>query len=122
MPLIGGNKHKVKKNLFMADDEKDAYDQIFLLALWCNFVIYKVRLLVKKFRLRNYNNELYLQPSIEENIEMVEKELDLQQIVELKLEDNTFQEVDEEIREKKIELIKENGGNHEMEIITWLFC
>ena len=53
---------------------------------------------------------------------MVEKELDLQQIVELKLEDNTFQEVDEEIKEKKIELIKENGGNHEMEIITWLFC
>ena len=101
MPLIGGNKHKVKKNLFMADDEKDAYDQIFLLALWWNFVIYKVRLLVKKFRLRNYNNELYLQPSIEEDLEMVEKDQDLQQVVELKLENNTLQEVDEEISKKK---------------------
>ena len=78
--------------------------------------------MVKKFRLRNYNNELYLQPSIEENLEVVEKDQDLQQVVELKLEDNTIQEVDEDIKEKKIELIKENGGNHEMEIITWLFC
>ena len=78
--------------------------------------------MVKKFRLRNYNNELYLQPSIGENLEVVEKDQDLQQVVELKLEDNTIQEVDEDIKEKKIELIKENGGNHEMEIITWLFC
>ena len=53
---------------------------------------------------------------------MVEKDQDLQQVVELKLEDNTIHEVDEDIKEKKIELIKENGGNHEMEIITWLFC
>ena len=59
----------------MANDEKDAYDQIFLLSLWCNFVIYKVRLLVKKFRLRNYNNELYLQPSIEEDLEMVKNQI-----------------------------------------------
>ena len=78
--------------------------------------------MVQKFRLRNYNNELYLQPSIGENLEVVEKDQDLQQVVELKLEDNTIQEVDEDIKEKKIELIKENGGNHEMEIITWLFC
>ena len=78
--------------------------------------------MVKKFRLRNYNNELYLQPLIGENLEVVEKDQDLQQVVELKLEDNTIQEVDEDIKEKKIELIKENGGNHEMEIITWLFC
>ena len=78
--------------------------------------------MVKKFRLRNYNNELYLQPSIGENLEVVEKDQDLQQVVELKLEDNTIQEVDEDIKEKKIELIEENGGNHEMEIITWLFC
>ena len=78
--------------------------------------------MVEKFRLRNYNNELYLQPSIGENLEVVEKDQDLQQVVELKLEDNTIQEVDEDIKEKKIELIKENGGNHEMEIITWLFC
>ena len=78
--------------------------------------------MVKKFRLRNYNNELYLQPSIGENLAVVEKDQDLQQVVELKLENNTIQEVDEDIKEKKIELIKENGGNHEMEIITWLFC
>ena len=50
-----------------------------------NFVIYKVRLLVEKFRLRNYNNELYLQPSIEKNLEVVEKDQDLQQVIELKL-------------------------------------
>ena len=74
--------------------------------------------MVEKFRLRNYNNELYLQPSIEVD----EKDQDLQQVVELKLEDNTLQEVDEDIKEKKIELMEENGGNHEMEIITWLFC
>jgi len=42
--------------------------------VWCNFVIYKVRLLVENFRLRNYNNELYLQPSIEKNLEVVEKD------------------------------------------------
>ena len=81
--------------------------------------------MVEKFRLRNYNNELYLQPSIEEDLEMVEKDQDLQQVVELKLENNTLQEVDEEIskkKEKRFELIEENGGNHEMEIITWLFC
>ena len=78
--------------------------------------------MVEKFRLRNYNNELYLQPSIGENLEVVEKDQDLQRVVELKLEDNAIQEVDEDIKEKKIELIKENGGNHEMEIITWLFC
>ena len=78
--------------------------------------------MVEKFRLRNYNNELYLQPSIGENLEVVEKDQDLQQDVELKLEDNTLQEVDEDIKEKKTELIEENGGNHEMEIITWLFC
>ena len=50
-----------------------------------NFVIYKVRLLVEKFRLMNYNNELYLQPSIEKNLEVVEKDQDLQQVIELKL-------------------------------------
>ena len=70
--------------------------------------------MVKKFRLRNYNNELYLQPLIGENLEVVEKDQDLQQVVELKLDDNTIQEVDEDIKEKKIELIEENGGNHEM--------
>ena len=46
------------------------------------------------------------------NLEVVEKDQDLQQVIELKLEDNTLQEVDEEIKEKKIELIEENGGNH----------
>ena len=58
--------------------------------------------MVENFRLRNYNNELYLQPSIEKNLEVVEKDQDLQQVVELKLEDNTLQEVDEEIKEKKL--------------------
>ena len=49
---------------------------------------------------------------LKKNLEVVEKDQDLQQVIELKLEDNTLQEVDEEIKEKKIELIEENGGNH----------
>ena len=46
--------------------------------------------MVEKFRLRNYNNELYLQPTIEKNLEVVEKDQDLQQVIELKLEDRSW--------------------------------
>ena len=42
----------------------------------------------------------------------------MQQVVELKLEDNTLQEVDEGDQRKEAGLKEENGGNHEMEIIT----
>ena len=65
----------------------------------------------KSLDLINYIDELYLQPSREdiilgmnniklnfENIiEVVEKDQDLQQDNNLKIEDNTLQEVDEEI-------------------------
>ena len=45
---------------------------------------------------------------------MAEKDQDLQQFVELKLEDTTFQNFDYEVKEKKIELIVDNGENQEM--------
>ena len=45
---------------------------------------------------------------------MIEKDQDLQQFVELKLEDTTFQNFDDEVKEKKIELIVDNGENQEM--------
>ena len=42
----------VKKNLFMAKDEKDACYQILSIGLWWTFVVYKTRLLLaKKFTL-----------------------------------------------------------------------
>ena len=48
---------------------------------------------------------------------MIEKDQDLQQFVELKLEDTTFQNFDDEVKEKKIELIVDNGEN-DQEIVT----
>ena len=47
---------------------------------------------------------------------MVEKDQDLQQVVELKLEDTTCQKFDEEVKEKKVELIVDNDKNQEMVI------
>ena len=49
-----------------------------------------------------------MQPISKENFEMVEKYQDLQQVVELKLEDTTCQKFDEEVKEKKVELIMDN--------------
>ena len=48
---------------------------------------------------------------------MIEKDQDLQQFVELKLESTTFQNFDDEVKEKKIELIVDNGEN-DQEIVT----
>ena len=67
---------------------------------------------------RNYINEVCIQPSreyiklginniepsFEDNIEVVEKDQLLQQVDELKLEDNISQEIDEEIKEEKKKL------------------
>ena len=67
---------------------------------------------------RNYINEVCIQPSrediklginnielsFEDNIEVVEKDKLLQQVDELKLEDNISQEIDEEIKEEKKKL------------------
>lgn len=55
--------------------------------------------------------------SFEEKFEVVKKDKVLQQVDKLMIEHNTFQEFDEEIKEKKIELIGENGKNLDMEII-----
>ena len=52
-----------------------------------------------------------------ENFKVIEKDQDLQQFVELKLEDTTFQNFDDEVKEKKIELIVDNGEN-DQEIVT----
>ena len=58
-----------------------------------------------------------MQSISKENFEVVEKYQDLQQVVELKFKDSTFQNFNEEIKEKKIELIVDNGINQEMVII-----
>ena len=43
-----------------------------------------------------------MQPISKENFEANEKDQDLQQYAELKLEDITFQKFDEDVKEKKI--------------------
>ena len=55
-----------------------------------------------------------MQSISKENFKVAEKDQDLQQFVELKLEDTTFQNFDYEVKEKKIELIVDNGENQEM--------
>ena len=47
---------------------------------------------------------------------MVKKEQDLQQVIELKIKDTTCQKFDEDIKEKKNELIVDNDRNQEMVI------
>ena len=55
-----------------------------------------------------------MQSISKENFKVIEKDQDLQQFVELKLEDTTFQNFDDEVKEKKIELIVDNGENQEI--------
>ena len=43
------------------------------------------------------------------------KKIILQKVDEIKLEDYTFQNIDEEVKDKKIELIEKNDKNQEME-------
>ena len=52
-----------------------------------------------------------------ENFEVVEKDQDFQQVVELKLEDTICQKFDEENKETTVELIVDNDKNEEMVII-----
>ena len=60
-----------------------------------------------------------------ENFEVVKKDQDLQQVIELKVEDNTCQKFedttcqkfDEEVKETNVELIVEDHKNQEMVII-----
>ena len=58
-----------------------------------------------------------MQPISKENFEVNEKDQDLQQFAKLKLEDITFQKFDEDVKEKKIELIVNNGKNQKIVII-----
>ena len=51
------------------------------------------------------------QPISKENFEVVKKDQDLQQVIELKIEDTTCQKLDEEVKEKKVELIVEYDRN-----------
>ena len=43
-----------------------------------------------------------------ENFEVVKKDQILQEVIELKIEDTTCQKFDEEVKEKKVELIMDN--------------
>ena len=56
------------------------------------------------------------QPISKENFEVVKKDQDLQQVIELKIEDTTCQKFDEDVKEKKNELIVDNDRNQEMVI------
>ena len=57
------------------------------------------------------------QPISKKNFEVVKKDQDLQQVIGLKIEDTTCQKHDEEIKEKKVELIVDNDKNQEMVIV-----
>ena len=57
------------------------------------------------------------QPITKEKFEVVKKDQDLQQVIELKIEDSTGQNFDEEVKETKAELIVDNNMNEEMVII-----
>ena len=57
------------------------------------------------------------QPISKENFEVVKKDQDLQQVVELKIEYTTCQKFDEDVKEKKVELIVDNERNQEKLII-----
>jgi len=58
-----------------------------------------------------------MQPIFKENFEVNEKDQNLQQFAELNVENITFQKFDEDVKEKKIELIVNNGENQKMVII-----
>ena len=56
------------------------------------------------------------QPISKENFEVVKKDQDLQQVIELKIGDTTRQKFDENVKEKRKELIVDNDRNQEMVI------
>ena len=72
---------------------------------------------------RNYHNQVHVsskgkglrvekkQTIFKENFEVVKKDQDLHQIIKLKIEDTTCQKLDEEVKEKKVELIVEYDRN-----------
>ena len=57
------------------------------------------------------------QPISKEKFEVVKKDQDLLQVIELKIENTTCQKFEEEVKETKVELIVNNDRNEEMVII-----
>ena len=69
---------------------------------------------------QNYHSQVYVsskgkslrvekkQPISKENFEVVKKDQDLKQVIELKIEDTTCQKFDENVKEKKVEFIVDN--------------
>ena len=57
------------------------------------------------------------QPITKEKFELVKRNQDLQQVIELKIKDTTCQKFDEEVKEMKDEFMKDNDRNEEMVII-----
>ena len=56
-------------------------------------------------------------PISKENCELVKKDQDLQQVIELKNKDITCQKFDEEVKEKKVKLIVDSDRNQKIVII-----
>ena len=54
------------------------------------------------------------QPISKVNFEVIKKDQDLQQVIELKIEDTTCQKFDEDVKEKKVELTVDNDRSQEM--------
>ena len=57
------------------------------------------------------------QPISKEKFEVVKKDQDLYQVIELKIEDATCQILDEDVKEMKVELIVDNDKNQKMVIV-----
>ena len=78
---------------------------------------------------QNYHNQVHVlnkgkslrvkkkQPITKEKFELVKRNQDLQQVIELKIKDTTCQKFDEEVKETKVEFMEDNDRNEEMVII-----
>ena len=73
-----------------------------------------------QFHVSSKGNDLRAEkkhPISKENFEVVKKDQDLQQVIELKIENTTCQKFDEGVKEKKVALIVDNDRSQEMVII-----
>ena len=78
---------------------------------------------------QNYYSQVYVsskgkglrvkkkQPIFKEKFEVVKKDQDLYRVIELKIEYATCQILDEEVKERKVELIVNNDRNQKMVIV-----
>ena len=78
---------------------------------------------------QNYHSQIHVSSKVKglrvekqsiskEKFKVVKKDQDLQHVIELKIEDTTCQKFDEDVKEKKVELIVDNDRNQEMVIIA----